>query len=98
MWDLFFEKYHISIYELSKKTGWSTTNNYKIGSEISFENACKIADALNISLDQLRKEVIKMNSIIKLPISLNALTTAVDEIMKKHGYVPTESTEGKTIK
>lgn len=39
-----------------------------------------------------------MNSFIKLPISLNTLTTVVDEIMKKHGYVPTESTEGKTIK
>ena len=51
MWDLFFKKLHISIYELSKKTGWSTTNNYKIGSEISYKNACKIADALNISLD-----------------------------------------------
>ncbi|MCO6529047.1 helix-turn-helix transcriptional regulator [Lactobacillus sp. B4005] len=38
---------------------WSTINNYKNGSEISFKNACKIADALNISLDQLRKEVNK---------------------------------------
>ena len=48
-----FEKIHISIYKLSKKTGlaWSTIKNYK--------NACKIADALNISLDQLRKEVNK---------------------------------------
>ncbi|WP_287858292.1 hypothetical protein [Lactobacillus sp.] len=26
---------------------------------MSFKNACKIADALNISLDQLRKEVNK---------------------------------------
>ena len=61
MWDLFFKKYHISICELSKKTGlaWSTIKNYKNGSEISFKNACKIADALNISLDQLRKEVNK---------------------------------------
>lgn len=61
MWDLFFKKYHISIYGLSKKTGlaWSTIKNYKNGSEISFKNACKIADALNISLDQLRKEVNK---------------------------------------
>lgn len=39
-----------------------------------------------------------MNSFIKLQISLNTLTTAVDEIIKKHGYVPTGSTEGKTIK
>lgn len=61
MWDLFFKKHHISINELSKKTGlaWSTIKNYKNGSEISFKNACKIADALNISLDQLRKEVNK---------------------------------------
>lgn len=61
MWDLFLKKYHISIYKLSKKTGlaWSTIKNYKNGSEISFKNACKIADALNISLDQLRKEVSK---------------------------------------
>lgn len=59
MWDLFFKKLHISIYELSKKTEWSTTNNYKIGSEISFKNACKIADVLNISLDQLKKEMTK---------------------------------------
>lgn len=61
MWDLFFKNYHISIYELSKKTGlaWSTINNYKNGSEISFKNACKIADALNISLEQLRKEMNK---------------------------------------
>lgn len=49
----------ISIYKLSKLTGlpWSTIANYKNGSEISFKNACKIADALGISLDQLRKEV-----------------------------------------
>lgn len=39
MWGLFLKKYHISIYELSKKTGpaWSTINNYKNGSEISLE-------------------------------------------------------------
>lgn len=59
MWDLFLKNHHISIYELSKKTGWSTIKNYENGSEMSFKNACKIADALNISLDQLRKEVIK---------------------------------------
>ena len=49
----------ISIYKLSKLTGlpWSTIANYKNGSEMSFKNACKIADALEISLDQLRKEV-----------------------------------------
>lgn len=61
MWDLFLKNHHISIYELSKKTGlaWSTIKNYKNGSEMSFKNACKIADSLNISLDQLRKEVEK---------------------------------------
>lgn len=49
----------ISIYKLSKLTGlpWSTIANYKNGSEMSFKNACKIADALEISLDTLRKEV-----------------------------------------
>ena len=49
----------ISIYKLSKLTGlpWSTIANYKNGSEMSFKNVCKIADALEISLDQLRKEV-----------------------------------------
>lgn len=64
MWDLFLENHHISIYELSKKTGlaWSTIKNYKNGSEMSFKNACKIADSLNISLDQLRKEVINHGS------------------------------------
>ena len=49
----------VSIYRLSKLTGlpWSTIANYKNGSEMSFKNACKIADALEISLDTLRKEV-----------------------------------------
>ena len=49
----------ISIYKLSKLTGlpWSTIANYKNGSKMSFKNACKFADALGISLDQLRKEV-----------------------------------------
>lgn len=59
MWGMILKKHHISIYELSKKTGlaWSTIKNYKNGSEMSFKNACKIADALNISLEELRKEV-----------------------------------------
>ena len=50
-----------SIYKLGKLTGlpWSTIANYKNGSEMSFKNACKIADALNISLDELRKKVNK---------------------------------------
>lgn len=49
----------ISIYKLSKLTGlpWSIIANYKNGSEMSFKNACKISDALEISLDTLRKEV-----------------------------------------
>lgn len=53
------DKKEISIYRLAKLTGlpWSTIANYKNGSEMSFKNACKIADALNISLDELRKKV-----------------------------------------
>lgn len=53
---------HISIYRLSKLTGIheNTLRNYKKGyrrsgaSEPSFTNACKIADALGVSLDDLR--------------------------------------------
>ena len=64
MWDeikKIMDKKEISIYRLSKLTGlpWSTIANYKNGSEMSFKNACKIADALNISLDELRKKVNK---------------------------------------
>lgn len=52
------DKKEISIYKLAKLTGlpWSTIGNYKNGSEMSFKNACKIADALSISLDELRKK------------------------------------------
>ena len=62
MWDeirKIMDKKEISIYKLAKLTGlpWSTIGNYKNGSEMSFKNACKIADALNISLDELRKKV-----------------------------------------
>ena len=47
----------LSIYQLSKLTQIpdSTLRNYKYKhSEISFKNACKIADALGVSLDELR--------------------------------------------
>lgn len=39
-----------------------------------------------------------MTDVIDLPIPANALTKAVDEIMAKRGYVPSESLVGKTIK
>ena len=39
-----------------------------------------------------------MTDTIELPIPLKMITSAVDEIMKKRGYAPAESTEGKTIK
>lgn len=39
-----------------------------------------------------------MTDTIELPIPLKIITSAVDEIMKKRGYAPVESTEGKTIK
>lgn len=47
----------LSVYQLSKLTQIpdSTLRNYKYKhSEISFKNACKIADALGSSLDELR--------------------------------------------
>ncbi len=47
----------LSVYQLSKLTqiSDSTLRNYKYKhSEISFKNACKIADALGVSLDELR--------------------------------------------
>lgn len=47
----------MSIYKLSKLTGIpdNTLRNYRSKhSDPSFTNACKIADALNISLDELR--------------------------------------------
>lgn len=49
---------NISIYRLSKMTSIpdNTLRSYRLkGSEPSFKNACKIADALNISLDELRE-------------------------------------------
>lgn len=47
----------ISRYKLSKLTGirQSTLQTYKDGTEPSFKNMCKIADALDVSLDVFRK-------------------------------------------
>lgn len=52
------DKKNIPIYKLAKITGIrdSTLHNYKRGSEPSFKNMCKIADALDVSLDYFRKE------------------------------------------
>lgn len=52
------DKKNISIYKLAKITGIrdSTLHNYKRGSEPSFKNMCRIADALDVSLDYFRKE------------------------------------------
>ena len=48
----------ISIYKLSKITGIpnATFYNYRNGSEPSFKNMCRIADALDVSLDYFREE------------------------------------------
>ncbi|QLL78792.1 helix-turn-helix domain-containing protein [Ligilactobacillus saerimneri] len=48
----------ISIYKLSKITGIpnATFYNYRNGSKPSFKNMCKIADALDVSLDYFREE------------------------------------------
>lgn len=50
------KKKKMSIYKLAKVTGIPDTSlhNYKNGSQLSFVNACKIADALGVSLDDLR--------------------------------------------
>lgn len=51
------KKKGISIYKLSKLTGIpkTTIENYKYKhTNISFINACKMVDALNISLDDIR--------------------------------------------
>lgn len=47
----------MSIYKLSKMTGIpnATFYNYRNGSEPSFKNMCKIADALDVSLDYFRE-------------------------------------------
>lgn len=59
MWDeiqKILEKKNMSIYKLAKLTGIPDTSlhNYKNGSQMPFNNACKIADALHVSLDELR--------------------------------------------
>lgn len=49
----------ISIYKLAKMTEipQNTLRSYRLkGSEPSFKNACKIADVLDISLDDLRED------------------------------------------
>lgn len=51
------EERHMSVYKLSKLTGIpsNTLYNYKIrNSVMPFINVCKIADALNVKLDDLR--------------------------------------------
>ncbi|MCT3475627.1 XRE family transcriptional regulator [Lactobacillus delbrueckii subsp. lactis] len=50
------KKKKMSIYKLAKLTGIPDTSlhNYKNGSQLSFVNVCKIADALGVSLDDLR--------------------------------------------
>lgn len=47
-----------SVYRLAKNTGikQTTLQNYKNGTEPSFKNMCKIADALDVSLDYFRDE------------------------------------------
>lgn len=61
MWDKLeklLKSKNMTRYKLSKLTGISQTTlqSYKDGSEPSFKNMCKIADALNVSLDYFRKE------------------------------------------
>lgn len=48
---------NMSVYQLGKNTGIraTTLQNYKNGTEPSFKNMCKIADALGVSLDYFRK-------------------------------------------
>ena len=52
------EERKMSRYRLSKLTGLreSTLQSYKDGSEPSFKNMCRIADALDVSLDYFREE------------------------------------------
>lgn len=60
MWakiEIILKEKHISIYKLAKMTQIpdGTLRNYRLKhSELSLKNACKIADALDISLDELR--------------------------------------------
>lgn len=55
----------ITTYRLAKMTKIpkTTIDNYHYGnSKMSFENACKIADALGVSLDDLRGDKDESNS------------------------------------
>lgn len=60
MWKIIekiMKKQGISIFRLAKMTNIpdTTIRNYKNGSQLTFTNACKIADALNVKLDDLRE-------------------------------------------
>ncbi|KRL81784.1 helix-turn-helix domain-containing protein [Ligilactobacillus equi] len=59
LWDKIqkrLDEYNLTVYKLSKITGIrdQTLRNYKTGTEPSFKNICKIADALNVNLDYFR--------------------------------------------
>lgn len=56
------DKQHITVYRLAKLTGISTNTLYDYknnGTQPTFKNMVKIADALNVSLDIFREEVRK---------------------------------------
>ena len=60
LWDIIqiqLDKQKTTIDRLAKLTGIpdTTLHNYKNGSEPSFTNMCKIADALDVSLDVFRE-------------------------------------------
>jgi transcriptional regulator with XRE-family HTH domain len=63
MWDKIEQQLKLkgwSMYRLAKESGVHTSNfsNLKAGrlKEMSWTNMCKIADALEVSLDEFRKE------------------------------------------
>lgn len=59
------KKKRLTTYRLSKMTKIpkTTIDNYHYGnSKMSFENACKIADALGVSLDELRRDKDESNT------------------------------------
>ncbi|MGB3161582.1 MAG: helix-turn-helix transcriptional regulator [Carnobacterium sp.] len=53
-------KNDVTIYELTKKANIAQNTLYELKSgrvnDLRFSTVCKIADALNISLDEIRKE------------------------------------------
>lgn len=55
---IILKKRNISIYRLAKMTGINanTLGNYNNGHEPTISKAIKIADALNVSLDELRSK------------------------------------------